>query len=54
VFVLRYQGDASAFLAQVNVSAGPGGYQTAFSGNDDHQPGANGAPGLVEAGPVLP
>jgi hypothetical protein len=53
-FVLRYQGDASAFLSQVNVSAGGGGYQSVIGGNGDHQPGANGAPGLIEAGPVLP
>jgi hypothetical protein len=53
-FVLRYQGDAGAFLTQVNVSGGPGGFQAFQGGNADNQAGENGAPGLIDAGPIPP
>jgi len=53
-FVLRYQGDAGAFLARVNVAGGPGGMQPYPGGNIDHKPGANGAPGVIDAGPIPP
>jgi hypothetical protein len=54
VFLLSYPGDAGAFLARVVVAGGSGGSSPALGGNYDNQPGAPGAAGFVEAGPIPP